>query len=400
VTIASMRASAGARRRVGRMLLAVLVVAGLVAVPAVADEHEPIRLEPRGIDRVCPVPDDLDVLDPPEFADRGETHGAAIDCAAAYGLIGGFADGTFRPNAEVTRGQTAVIVARWLRAATGFALDVPEEPSFSDVSGSSANAIEALAALGIIDGRDDGTFGPGEPLSRGQFAQVIVRAISYADTFSIDGPLPVAPPDTTELFADVTGTAFEADIGKLVQARITIGAEPGLFLPAATITRGQMATFIMRSADYLDRHQRWEPTAAIVSLRADLQLLADDGSLEPIFDTAAADQVSVTLLVNAFNGTMTYALDASALVPIEDPEARLRIRIGDVAGDGPVAIELGDAAELDLATGSGSVGGGVIEADSQLRFADIINAPGDTFVELAAEDLAGGSVRGVLRRTD
>jgi hypothetical protein len=381
------------------MLFAILLVVGMIAAPAAADDG-PVQLEPRGVDRVCPVPADVDAIEVPAFSDRGETHGAAIDCAAAYGLIGGFDDGTFRPNLEVTRGQTAVIVARWLRAATGLALEVPDDPTFSDVSGNSAAAIESLAAIGIIAGREDGTFGPGERLSRGQFAQVIVRAISYADTFSIDGPLPVAPDDGRELFADVTDSVFAQDIGKLAQARITIGAEPGRFAPDATITRGQMATFVMRGADYLDRHQRWEPTAGIVTLRADLKLLGDDGDLEPIFDTAAADQVTVTLLVNAFNGTMTYALDAGALVPINDAEARLRVRIGAVDGDGPVAIELADAAELGLDAGEGTVGGGVIEADSQLRFADIINAPGDTFVELAAADLPGGSVRGVLRRTE
>ena len=381
------------------MLLLVLLVVGLVAAPAAADD-EPVELQARGIDRVCPVPADVDADEGVAFPDRGETHGAAIDCAAAYGLIGGFADGTFRPDVEVTRGQTAVIVARWLRAATGLALEVPAEPQFSDVTGNSAAAIESLAAIGIIAGREDGTFGPGEPLSRGQFAQVIVRAISYADTFSIDGPLPVAPDHPTELFADVPGTTFERDIGKLAQARITVGAEPGRFAPDTTITRGQLATFVMRGADYLDRYQRWEPTAAIVTLRADLQRVTDDGGLEPIFDTATADQVTVTLSVNAFDGRMGYLLDAGALIPIEDPDARLRIRIGDVAGDGPVAIELADATQLDLVDGDGTVGDGVIEADSQLRFADIINAPGDTFVELVAADLPGGSVRGVLRRTD
>lgn len=415
------------------VVVSALALPVFLVAPAAADDHldarggQPITLAStdevasagevvladvvaRGTDRVCPPPAGAgDEVDQAQFADRGEVHGEAILCAAAYGLIGGFGDGTFRPGLEITRAQTATALARWLEAATGFPVTADDPQPFPDVAGTHAPAVAALAEAGIIGGRADGTFGPDEPLTRGQFAQVVVRAISYADTFTIDGPLPVTPSTETLPFEDLAGSVFATDVTRLAGARIAAGLGDGRFGVSGTVTRGQLATFLMRSADYLDRHQRWKPTARTVTLLADLEVWADgdetaegsDGASSETADGAVASvtgRASVVLVVNAFNGTIAWALDASDVVPLLDEDTRLAVRVGARDGDGAVAVVLGRGSELGLGAGSmGTAIGTVVEADSSVRFADITASPGGAFVELRAQDLVGGSLRGSLR---
>ena len=415
--------------------------------------------EPRGLDRVCPVPDGLstDVADP---LDRGEAHGEAILCAVGYGLVSGFGDGTYRPGQAVTRGQTASVVAAWLEVATGFALEVPEEELFTDQGLTHGEAISKLAAIEVIAGRGDGTFRPEDPLTRGQFARVIVNAISYADVFSTSGPLPPPPDATADGFDDVAGIAFEDDILALAGTGITTGIDDHRFAPGEQITRGQLATFLMRSADYLDRHQRWKPTAVIAILVADLQLVpaastARDGGGEVTAAggevtaaggevTAAGDEITgggdeviegtdgdsdgleegagsadadpapgdgegaggatppsakASVIINAFNGTAGYLVELSDVDGDLSEDARLTLRLGTLDAEGPVVLTLAEAAELTAALASDGIATGVAtEADSAVRFAELVVREDGVVIELQGS--SQGPLRGLLRREE
>ena len=387
--------------------------------------------EPRGLDRVCPVPDGLstDVADP---LDRGEAHGEAILCAVGYGLVSGFGDGTYRPGQAVTRGQTASVVAAWLEVATGFALEVPEEELFTDQGLTHGEAISKLAAIEVIAGRGDGTFRPEDPLTRGQFARVIVNAISYADVFSTSGPLPPPPDATADGFDDVAGIAFEDDILALAGTGITTGIDDHRFAPGEQITRGQLATFLMRSADYLDRHQRWKPTAVIAILVADLQLVpaastARDGGGEVIEGTdgdsdgleegagsadadpapgdgegaggATPPSAKASVIINAFNGTAGYLVELSDVDGDLSEDARLTLRLGTLDAEGPVVLTLAEAAELTAALASDGIATGVAtEADSAVRFAELVVREDGVVIELQGS--SQGPLRGLLRREE
>ena len=83
-----------------------------------------------------------------------------VRCLACRGIVAGYADGTFRPGASVTRGQLAKILA----SAAGLTNAIPStQRTFSDVPNSNAFwlFIERLAETGAISGYACG--GVGEP---------------------------------------------------------------------------------------------------------------------------------------------------------------------------------------------------------------------------------------------
>lgn len=103
----------------------------------------------------------------------GTAHAAAIDAVVQAGVARGHADGTFRPDATVTRGQTATMLAAALRlpdAAAG---------GFNDTTGDAhARDIDALAAAGIVGGYGDGSYRPLSPVSRGQLATALATGLA------------------------------------------------------------------------------------------------------------------------------------------------------------------------------------------------------------------------------
>lgn len=97
-----------------------------------------------------------------------------IETAVNRGIISGYADGSFHPDADVTRGQMAKILC----LAMGYPLANPPTPTFSDVPYGSTfyQYIETLVARGIVGGYADGTFRPGNPVTRGQLTKFIYNA--------------------------------------------------------------------------------------------------------------------------------------------------------------------------------------------------------------------------------
>jgi hypothetical protein len=170
--------------------------------------------------------------------DRADPHAPAIDCIAWWRIADGFPDGTFRSRASVTRGQLASFLTATV-LASGVDLAAPG-PGFPDTTNSvHARAIARLARAELAAGRTDGTFAPGDAVTRGQLATFLVRILDH---------LGVALPDgEARSFSDVAGTEHEAAIMTLAAARVALGGSDGAFRPGATVTRGQMSTFLART---------------------------------------------------------------------------------------------------------------------------------------------------------
>ncbi|OFK79559.1 hypothetical protein HMPREF2800_01670 [Anaerosphaera sp. HMSC064C01] len=83
----------------------------------------------------------------------------------------GYTDGTVRPNGYITRAEAAALVTRLLGLDT-FASAA--EPAFTDTPSSWYNkAINAAVQRGIMKGYPDGRFRPNAPITRAEFTQMI-----------------------------------------------------------------------------------------------------------------------------------------------------------------------------------------------------------------------------------
>ncbi len=113
---------------------------------------------------------------------RSTVHRRAVERLAAAGIVGGFPDGRFRPDAPVTRGQMATFLVGALdHLAVDTATLASDEPgrTFLDVPGSTHEARIVLASgAGIAGGFDDGTYRPGEPVARMQMATFLARMLA------------------------------------------------------------------------------------------------------------------------------------------------------------------------------------------------------------------------------
>ena len=109
----------------------------------------------------------------------------AVSTLTNMGIIKGYTDGTFRPNADITRAELATIIARFAK------LDVNTK-TFSDITGHWAQkSIELAAGNGWINGYEDGTFRPNKSIIRAETFAMINRVLDR-QTESVSDLLPTS----------------------------------------------------------------------------------------------------------------------------------------------------------------------------------------------------------------
>lgn len=142
----------------------------------------------------------------------------------------GMADGRFYPASSVTRGQVAQIFYRLLKEQK-----VSSKSTFTDVPDTlwCAEAVNALASLGIVEGVGNGKFAPNQPITRAEFVTICARFTQV----SASG----------ETFTDVPGShwAFDA-ISTAASFGWVNGVGNGQFAPNQHITRAQAAVLLNR----------------------------------------------------------------------------------------------------------------------------------------------------------
>jgi hypothetical protein len=145
------------------------------------------------------------------------------------GITAGCTTTRYCPEEPVTRGQMAALLSR--------ALDLPaaEDQGFTDAAGSVFGGdINRLANAGITKGCTEALFCPDQLITRGQMAAFFVRAFGL--------------PPAQSVFTDTSSSVFGSDIDRFAGAGLTTGCSADRFCPEDPVTRGQMAAFLRRAS--------------------------------------------------------------------------------------------------------------------------------------------------------
>lgn len=107
----------------------------------------------------------------------GEWYYDSIRIAYGLGIAAGYEDGSFRPDAQITREEMAALA---LRAASKAGISIPSGNAVTftdswDIADFAKEAIDTMTAAGIINGMGDGTFAPKETANRAQAAVIIYK---------------------------------------------------------------------------------------------------------------------------------------------------------------------------------------------------------------------------------
>ncbi len=120
---------------------------------------------------------DENTTDVSEFSDvsASDWYGTTVATLSAMDIVRGYEDGTFRPNAPITRAEFAAIATRFFEE-TGAEY---EPGTFEDVTGDEwfANAIADAVELGLIGGYPDGTVRPNNNITRAEACAVVNRTL-------------------------------------------------------------------------------------------------------------------------------------------------------------------------------------------------------------------------------
>ena len=120
---------------------------------------------------------DANTTDVSEFSDvsASDWYGTTVATLSAMDIVRGYEDGTFRPNAPITRAEFAAIATRFFEE-TGAEY---EPGTFDDVTGNEwfANAIADAVELGLIGGYPDGTVRPNNNITRAEACAIVNRTL-------------------------------------------------------------------------------------------------------------------------------------------------------------------------------------------------------------------------------
>ena len=101
----------------------------------------------------------------------------AVSTLSRMGILGGYEDGTFRPNASITRAEFAKIAVSFFEYE-----DISAENIFTDVAAGSwyENFVAVAAKLGLIEGYAGNVYRPNESITRSEACTIINRTLGRA----------------------------------------------------------------------------------------------------------------------------------------------------------------------------------------------------------------------------
>ena len=166
------------------------------------------------------------------FSDQSKIKNTeAVDACTALNIIGGYPDGSFKPEGNITRAEVTKMICVALNGGKEPNLATNATPTFSDVRTNANSAwaekyIESCASQGIVSGVGGGKFAPAGNVTGTQLAKMLLVALGYKSE--------------NEGF---TGNAWATNVNTVASAK---GLYEGLesIDPSAAITRDNAAQMV------------------------------------------------------------------------------------------------------------------------------------------------------------
>ena len=120
---------------------------------------------------------DINFPDVPE----GEWFADEVGIASAIDYVSGYEDGTFKPYDNVSRQEAAMMLSRILYLEHGTSEEVIDELAYTgEISSWSNGAINSVLKTGLMFGYPDGTFKPNQNITRAETMVVLNRALNMS----------------------------------------------------------------------------------------------------------------------------------------------------------------------------------------------------------------------------
>ncbi len=317
---------------------------------------------------------------PPVFNDiKGSFAENAINGLAARGIIKGSGPGRFEPEQVITRGDFSVLLA----GVSGVMPYYPEKASFSDVAPDSPafGSVEALTRLGILSGNGDNSFASGKFISRQDAAVMVYRALGGLDA---GGEIKYRDAGRISTYA-ANGVAFVTGKGWMIGSK-------GYFYPLKNMTRAEAAVLAKKLYDA----RKWQ---AMTSLR-------DISRRRAGVNPGAKLSLQPVLSGGELGFTPTYGIDNTLLGNL-DPDGNftagqqkgngiITINSGYNSYDVEVAVSGKDGADINSPPGVGSLTGvspgtEVTAGEKELKFTYSVGqyAPDEAFRKMENKQYAG-----------
>ncbi|PLS17849.1 S-layer homology domain-containing protein [Bacillus sp. M6-12] len=176
-----------------------------------------------------------------------------INTLAEKGVISGFEDGTFRPYAQVTRGQFVAFLVRALELPIG-------DSAFKDVPKTSRlyDDISAAKKAGLIIGTTDGLAKSDEKITRTDAAALLDRAVQH------EGYYPEKAQLTYTDAKSISKYAYES-VQRMTHYGLISGTKDNQFQPLKIANRGESAALIYRMLSFLGELDGTKPVRPAAS---------------------------------------------------------------------------------------------------------------------------------------
>lgn len=182
------------------------------------------------------------VLAQVRFSDtQGHWAQSCIQSLAQRNIINGYPNGEFRPNAPVTRAEYATMVVN----AFPNAARSRSARSFTDVRSNfwAANAIRTASQTGFLTGYPSGEFRPAQQIPRTQVLVSLNNGLGYSPTGSINATLGNTYADASAIPSYARGA-----IASATQSQLVVNYPDVRYLnPNQTATRAEVAAFLCQA---------------------------------------------------------------------------------------------------------------------------------------------------------